>query len=618
MTSQEIATRHGSDLAIDADQTFWNDKQVAALRQLGVGSANNGDLAVFFHQCQRTGLDPFARQIYMIERQGKQTIQTGIDGFRLIARRAVDRTRETLGYEDTLWCGKDGKWMDVWLSTDAPAAAKVTVIRNGERYPAIALYSEYAGLKRDGSPTQMWATKPALMLAKCFDEDTEILTDKGFMHFSKVSGEKIMQVTDHGLEAVDAVPFVQDYAGEMVTLDGDMLNFSVTPNHDMVTTFGKVEAGAMYATTTTRGLWSIPMVAPGSDVDEPTVADEDLRLAGYIVADGWHNGHRLFNVSVSRQYKRDALRALSPEGVRTVHSKGAVAEGDRPVRSNFDKELFTFDASRVARFLDRDKAIDVSGFYGLSQRQVRIFVDAWQEFDGHTNRKTGVRRVYMTRPGHVAAFETLAVMAGYSVNVPRERESDLSDNVGHSITISEPKPIRVVKDNTTGRPSLTLTENATGRVWCVTVPSGKVVVRRGGFSMVCGNCAEALALRKAFPQDLSGLYTVDEMQQADNNASNVTPLPQRSRARQVEAAPAPEREPVDIDALTAQVENSEGLDELRNIWKIVADLDDSVAGELRDKIMAQQVEIKNRAAIAEAEVEPSHEAAVEAEIVEAS
>ncbi|WP_052071047.1 recombinase RecT [Rhodococcoides fascians] len=164
MTSLELHT--GSALVIGNDQDFWSEKQKAALAQLGVQAAN-GDLAVFFHQCQRTGLDPFAKQIYMIERQGKQTIQTGIDGFRLIARRATDRSNGTLGYEDTLWCGEDGKWTDVWLSKDKPRAAKVTVIRDGARYPAIALWDEYVGKKGNGQVTQMWNTKGALMIAKC-------------------------------------------------------------------------------------------------------------------------------------------------------------------------------------------------------------------------------------------------------------------------------------------------------------------------------------------------------------------------------------------------------------------------------------------------------------------
>ena len=167
----------GSALAIRDDQTAFTPQQIAALQQLGVSGASDGDLAVFFHQSQRTGLDPFARQIYMIGRNAwnpdtrqneiRQTIQTGIDGFRLIGRRSADAARHTLAVSDSFWCGADGVWVDVWLSPEPPMAAKVTVYRNGGAFPGLALLSEYAGRKKDGSLTKMWAEKPALMLAKC-------------------------------------------------------------------------------------------------------------------------------------------------------------------------------------------------------------------------------------------------------------------------------------------------------------------------------------------------------------------------------------------------------------------------------------------------------------------
>lgn len=156
-----------SALAVGDDQDQWTDKQLAALRQLGVERASNADLAVFMHVCQRTGLDPFARQIYLIERQGKQVIQTGIDGMRLVARRAVDRTGETLSISAPEWCGPDGVWADVWLSDAPPAAARVTVTRGSGTFTAVALWREYAQRKRDGDLNAMWAGRGAGQLAKC-------------------------------------------------------------------------------------------------------------------------------------------------------------------------------------------------------------------------------------------------------------------------------------------------------------------------------------------------------------------------------------------------------------------------------------------------------------------
>lgn len=164
--------RPTSLVAITDDQLEFTPTQVAALQQMGLDrNTSPADLAVFFHHVRRTGLDPFSRQVYMLSRWTKNgpkaTIQTAIDGFRLIARRAADKAGETLSYADTLWSAPDGQWRDTWPFREPPAAAKVTVYRNGQPFPAVAHFTEYAGTDRDGKLTQMWATKGALMLAKC-------------------------------------------------------------------------------------------------------------------------------------------------------------------------------------------------------------------------------------------------------------------------------------------------------------------------------------------------------------------------------------------------------------------------------------------------------------------
>ncbi|MEV6504860.1 phage recombination protein Bet [Streptomyces sp. NPDC051642] len=171
--STEI-TKAGGTLAIRPDQTNWTPDQQAVLQQSGIDNqVAPAELSAFLHLCQRTRLDPFSRQIYLIGRfDGRQqrkvyTPQTSIDGYRVIAHRAAAEAGQGLGYEDTLWCDPSGKWRDVWLADGPPAAAKVTIIRNGMRFSAVARYSEYVQTKKGGEPSGLWGKMPATMTAKC-------------------------------------------------------------------------------------------------------------------------------------------------------------------------------------------------------------------------------------------------------------------------------------------------------------------------------------------------------------------------------------------------------------------------------------------------------------------
>lgn len=161
---------------------IWDRDQLDVIKTLICPGASDAELALFGQVCQQTGLNPFARQIYGIVRNSrkqvngrwiddpKMTIQTSIDGLRLIA----ERSGKYLGQVGPEWCGEDGIWRDIWLSKEHPAAARVGVIKAGLAQPtwAVARWDTYVQTFTDRETkqpvvSQMWAKMPDAMLAKC-------------------------------------------------------------------------------------------------------------------------------------------------------------------------------------------------------------------------------------------------------------------------------------------------------------------------------------------------------------------------------------------------------------------------------------------------------------------
>lgn len=144
--------------AIQSSQPQWTQQQIELLKNTVCKGATDDEFKIFCYAVQRTGLDPFMKQIHVVKRWNNKTqredmaIQTGIDGYRLIAHRSGT------------FAGNDAIVFD---DEENPKKATATVYRivQGVRcaFTGTARWAEYYPGDKQGF---MWKKMPCVMLGK--------------------------------------------------------------------------------------------------------------------------------------------------------------------------------------------------------------------------------------------------------------------------------------------------------------------------------------------------------------------------------------------------------------------------------------------------------------------
>nr|DAN44755.1 MAG TPA: ribonucleotide-diphosphate reductase subunit alpha [Caudoviricetes sp.] len=319
----------------------------------------------------------------------------------------------------------------------------------------------------------------------CYEEGTEVLTSNGFKDFRDVKkGEdKLAQVDTFGkISFTEHYELIEeDYSGVMYQFKGkkkdSLIDISVTPNHRMVieqqggNTNGKVGkywpgvTEIVKAEDLKLGTWNKMYVSGESAYDGPDLSFADrFRIA--FQADGRKDGpNRKIRFRFVKSRKIDRLLVICEQlGLKPEVSENAdgVTEISVPYIEELKKEDFSWvDISRISR------------------KWCYEFINELSLWDGTTS-ENGFRVYHTTSKINADIAQTIGSMAFLRTRLSVLKREDEGKQDLYRVGFGY---IGWVK----GDSIETVKKEYTGKVYCATVRTGILMVRRNGRILQCGN-----------------------------------------------------------------------------------------------------------------------------------
>ena len=513
---------------------MFSAEEVNTLKEAYCRDASDSEFKVFVYICERMQLNPFKKQIYFSKIGGKMTTITGIDGLRLIA----ERTGRYVPGKDTAFAyTKEGN-----LYSATSYVKKFGPDKTWHEVAATAIYSEY---RANGG---VWQSKPHVMLAKCLPYRARIQTDIGTFSIGDIVKNK-MNVNVRSINLTTGLEEWKPITGwfrndgtqiwQRITVPNKTHGnrpIITTPEHQVYTENGWKEAHKIKVGEKVAVASSLP------SEDQKQILIGSLFGDGTVLSQKNRNGCPHFSEAHSTkqlEYLAWKARNLSTfDPVLRFYRVYVKGEDHEVVKLCTKSSPYLYNLSNEF-YKKRKKIISRESLNKLNDLGVAIWI-----MDDGSVKKTGrgdhcnpFIRLYACCFGNqseiIRFFETRYMVSPkclreegnpYLVFNAADTKKLLDALSGYIAFDAESNDKKwIAKDVEQGvdhsfcfvpclRNELYDRGEKEGK-YDITVQDNHNFLYN---NILIHNCAEAQALRKAFPSDLSGLYAEEELDQAES------------------------------------------------------------------------------------------------------
>ena len=326
----------------------------------------------------------------------------------------------------------------------------------------------------------------------CYDDKTEILTNNGWKLFKDLCDtDLVAQYSDGYIEFVKPLRIIdKEYVGKMYNFSSEKygLNLCVTPNHRMVYS-DKGNSVNVFTAENAKYYNGKNMVVCGekvgtvdhlSDYERLMIAFQaDGRCRGIDKTEQFSSGYTLeFNFSKERKINRlkEILDSLNI-GYKIVQTDS----GKLSSKNNKWKDEYVVYVKSYKK--PYKKLSEWVNFENKSSNWCKEFVDEVSNWDGHVRKDLDEYIEFdNTDYDSVNIVYTASVLSGYKTrfSIKEDNRSEKYHTVYRCFINKKRKCINgdsIVKNE----------YDYNGKIYCVTVPSGMILVRRDGQCVISGN-----------------------------------------------------------------------------------------------------------------------------------